>query len=374
MRALLAVAALLLTVNASAQIRMIPARTGGSASAPAPNGTQAATLTAQNNPQCVGGVISGVTYPGILPFYIEMGDATAARFSLSVGTPTVSSTTRYVIASASKMIYAMYVVQKRGGYANLTASDIQFLTFQSGYTNMGSDTQGTQCTAPSSGNNSINYCLTLPGLVDPSHNGTYYNSATVNTFNYDSGHEQNHAAQNFSTLSAADTSVIGGTFAAAFGLSYGSGPGQFFLYYNQPLMAGGAYTSGHDYGTLLRAVLSGTVNFLGALGQNQVCAYTTTHTPPCNASFSPVAPQQWNYSIGHWVEIDSRYNNDGSFSSPGAFGFYPWIDSTKTYYGVISRYAKANGATGNGQRSQQCAQLVRRAWLTGVQQTGALPQ
>ena len=29
---------------------------------------------------------------------------------------------------------------------------------------------------------------------------------------------------------------------------------------------------------------------------------------------------------------------DGAFSSPGLFGFYPWIDAGKTYYGVLARY------------------------------------
>jgi len=31
---------------------------------------------------------------------------------------------------------------------------------------------------------------------------------------------------------------------------------------------------------------------------------------------------------------------DGAFSSPGAFGFYPWIDRTKTNYGVLARSAE----------------------------------
>jgi hypothetical protein len=27
---------------------------------------------------------------------------------------------------------------------------------------------------------------------------------------------------------------------------------------------------------------------------------------------------------------------DGAFSSPGAYGFYPWISTDKHYYGIIS--------------------------------------
>ena len=37
------------------------------------------------------------------------------------------------------------------------------------------------------------------------------------------------------------------------------------------------------------------------------------------------------------MEDDPAVHGDGAFSSPGAFGFYPWIDSSKSYYGIISR-------------------------------------
>jgi hypothetical protein len=47
-----------------------------------------------------------------------------------------------------------------------------------------------------------------------------------------------------------------------------------------------------------------------------------------NAVYSP-APASWRSSYGHWIE------DDGSYSSPGAFGFYPWL-SGKTY-GVVAR-------------------------------------
>jgi len=61
-------------------------------------------------------------------------------------------------------------------------------------------------------------------------------------------------------------------------------------------------------------------------------------------------------------------SGDGAFSSPGAFGFYPWIESNKRYYGVISRYATANGEIQNGLASSQCGHALRTAWETGVQQ------
>jgi hypothetical protein len=49
-------------------------------------------------------------------------------------------------------------------------------------------------------------------------------------------------------------------------------------------------------------------------------------------------------------------------------GFYPWIDATKSYYGIISRFS-----TGGSYPSVQCGRLIRAAFITGVQQTGPLP-
>jgi len=54
--------------------------------------------------------------------------------------------------------------------------------------------------------------------------------------------------------------------------------------------------------------------------------------------------------------------SDGAYSSPGAFGFYPWIDRTKSYYGVVA--PKMTGAL----NSVYCGRLIRKAWMTGVAQ------
>jgi hypothetical protein len=81
-------------------------------------------------------------------------------------------------------------------------------------------------------------------------------------------------------------------------------------------------------------------------------------------------PENWQYSIAHWVETDPNSNGDGAFSSPGSKGVYPWISADKTLYGVIARV----GATGGvGYQSAQCGRLIRHAYVTGIQQTGTIP-
>ena len=57
---------------------------------------------------------------------------------------------------------------------------------------------------------------------------------------------------------------------------------------------------------------------------------------------------------------------DGAFSSPGAYGFYPWVDAERSFYGVLAREVPATGGIGYG--SAVCGRAIRKAWLTGVAQ------
>ena len=317
---------------------------------PTTNSVAAVAATAQNNAQCT----------AIQPFYWEIGDAGSALASGSstqVGGSAVLATTKWSIASASKWIYGMYVVQSRGGAANLTPADIKFMNFTSGYTYMDTLTQSATCTAPASGADSIDYCLTLPSSTA----GELYSShdpSTDGVFDYDGGHEENHAGQFQPEINNLDTSLLGNTIATGLNVS------GITLRYTQPLLAGGIYGSANDYSPILRAVLSGQLGMLNALGTHSVCAWVGSG---CNAVYSPAATVHWHYSIAHWVEDDPT-TGDGAFSSPGAFGFYPWIESNKKFYGIISRYATANGEIQNGLASSQCGRELRAAWETGVQQ------
>jgi len=127
----------------------------------------------------------------------------------------------------------------------------------------------------------------------------------------------------------------------------------------------GNSTTGAVYAGVLRGILSGASAFGDALGTNPVRTQTTT----CPSALSTSFPKEaWDYSMGHWVEDNPATNGDGAFSSGGEFGFYPWIDSTKSYYGIISHY-QANSAYS----TIECGRLIRAAFMTGVEQTGTLP-
>ena len=129
--------------------------------------------------------------------------------------------------------------------------------------------------------------------------------------------------------------------------------------FTQPQLAGGVATSAADYAVMLRKFLGGQLHMGKLLGTNAVCTNPTT----CKAAVYTPTPrgEDWQYSVGHWVDAD-RAVGDGAFSSTGAFGFHPWVDATKTSYGVIARQTKMPGT---GFDSAVCGRLLRKAWKTG---------
>jgi hypothetical protein len=131
------------------------------------------------------------------------------------------------------------------------------------------------------------------------------------------------------------------------------------LSFGQPQLAGGGRSSAGDYAVFLRKLLGDQLEMSALLGSHAVC----TNPATCSTAVStPITSGvDWHYSIGHWVEDDAA-SGDGAFSSPGAFGFYPWLDAGKTHYGIIARF----DAAGGGNDSAACGALIRRAWLAGV--------
>jgi len=340
---------------------------GGGSSAPAPpsgggvgptaTSLSAATDTANNNALC----------SAIAPFYWEIGNDKGALASGSVGVDStgspVTTSTKVSIASASKWVYGTYIVQVRGSAAALTAQDIPFLNFTSGYTNMTTSLTSSDCPPPASGADTVNACLTQ---INPA-NGQPFSFQVPNTigfFDYNSGHLENHASQ---------LGGLGDTANSDLGTVVGQELGaNIDFIYTEPLIAGGIYTSASVYAQILQGILSGALAMHDALDTGAVC--TQPSAPGCNAVFSPI-PEAWHYSIAHWIEDDPSTHGDGAFSSPGAFGFYPWIEASKAYYGLVSREAPPAGVSGEqqGYASVKCGRLIRHAWDTGAEQTGNIP-
>ena len=110
------------------------------------------------------------------------------------------------------------------------------------------------------------------------------------------------------------------------------------------------------YGQFLRRLMRGEYQLGKMLGQHAVC----TEPGTCPTAVSTPAAQPWHYALNYWIE--DQPGGDGAFSSPGAFGFYPWITADKRHYGMLVRETLAPRAY---VRSAACGALIRRAFAEG---------
>lgn len=182
-----------------------------------------------------------------------------------------------------------------------------------------------------------------------------HSDTTDGKFYYDGGHMEKHAS--LLGLGPLNNAGLAAELQSQLGPDVG-------IRYTQPQLAGGVVSSADDYARFLRKLLAGALQMRSLLGTHAVCTNPST----CGTDQALVTPlpltQSWHYSLGHWVEDDPS-TGDGAFSSAGAFGFYPWIDAGKTWYGVLARMDTAQGS---GVASAQCGGLIRKAWTTGVAQ------
>jgi hypothetical protein len=277
-------------------------------------------------------------------FYWEVGDLNGALVSGSVvnrnGAPKVTRDTTLSIASSSKWIYSSYVIEKVGD----DPAGRPFLNLTSGYSNF----RSSEC--PTDG--TVADCN--PGSIDQF-------EADNHVFHYDGGHMQKHA--NDFGLGP----LVNASLATEIGDVIGSGS---TIAYLQPALAGGVSTTARAYATILRKFLVGAASPLklgDLLGSNPVCTYPSD---TCNASKLVALQEAWHYSLGHWIEDDPTGTPPLNFaySSPGSFGFYPWVDIDRNLYGILARQTGAFTGKDEGYASTQCGRLIRLAWKTGIVQ------
>ena len=275
----------------------------------------------------------------VQPFYWEIGDRNGRLAGATAGGATPDAQTAMLVASASKWFYGAYVVQRQQGH--LSDNDLRALTMRSGYVHL----KYGACVrymARRKQRETVAECLQSRG-------NDGYSADDLGRFYYNGGHFQHHAATDMG-LGAMNNAALHDEIARQLG-------GDIHFSYDSPQLAAGISTSASDYAVFLRKLLRGDLLLGRMLGADAVC----TNPKTCNSASSTPIPddESWHYSLGHWVEDDPKVG-DGSFSSPGAFGFYPWIDASRTYYGVLARHELSSKAA---YRSVQCGRLIRKAWL-----------
>jgi CubicO group peptidase (beta-lactamase class C family) len=120
---------------------------------------------------------------------------------------------------------------------------------------------------------------------------------------------------------------------------------RFFTYPGQslgltnPLVAGGMRASAHDYGKLL-----GLIYHKGRLGNVTVATpalfdeQAKEPYPSVVIGSSPARSQGWSfrYGLGAWLQCATPATGCASLSSPGAFGFTPWINRDAGYFATVA--------------------------------------
>lgn len=266
----------------------------------------------------------------IAPFHYQFGNSLGVLASGNIGIG-VTGETIGPIASATKWLYGAYVSQLRNGA--LTTDDVRYLTFRSGYIGFQGCDRGETVAA----------CATRSS-------NNQFSALAVDKFAYGGGHMQQHALQ-FMALGTLTPEPLGRELDRV--LTLGTTPATFTLL--QPQLAGGVYTNANVYASFLRKLLSGKLIAGTQYQAHSVC----TNPATCSAALSTPFPLNETplYGIGHWIE-DTTFS-DGAYSSAGAFGFYPWIDASKQYYGVVARFDAGAGASGD---SIACGRALREAW------------
>lgn len=104
-----------------------------------------------------------------------------------------------------------------------------------------------------------------------------------------------------------------------------------------PRIGGGAISTLGDYRNFLEMFLNGGVfNGSQVLSKASISEMERNHTDGVRIAFSPKeAADTEGYGLGVWREIVDRNGKLIQVSSPGAFGFTPWIDRQRHLVGVF---------------------------------------
>jgi len=281
-------------------------------------------------------------------FYWEIGASTGGPIvSGQVGSAYDRMTT-VPIASASKWIFGAYVVERFGGVptGSVGAELVKALNMKSGYISFGP----LSCVLAFR----VKRCF-VAGDNDE------YTAAADGEFFYGGGHAQYIAATDSLLGLGAKTRVkllneINSWLAL----------GPSFAYRN-PGLAGGMEANAADYAAFLQRIM------LGSYEISDLLNYSPVATAPCAVGLSGCSPVEGidpHYSLHHWIEDDNGGTvrgvamtpGDGSHSSPGALGFYPWISADMNFYGVISTDGPISSDP--APKSLACGRAIRDAFFS----------
>jgi serine-type D-Ala-D-Ala carboxypeptidase/endopeptidase len=282
----------------------------------------------------------------------ELNAAGVADLALIVGTPGGGIRLRYekgnfkltdphLVASASKMMAGLTILKMvEDGQMSLADNPQKYLTY---WTTSPADLRSRvtlgQLLGFTSGFNQAETaadCINNPDTTLQACAQVYYvqgiTTVPGTAFVYGNGHLQ---------IAGAMAEVAGGKpFNRLFrekvgdqlGLSATSG-----IYYpsaNNPRVAGGGASTGEDYAKMIGEVMAGRL-------LTNLTNFKADQTAGVSFLFRPPAVADWHYAAASWRECDLTVFTPGctntfTISSPGKFGWTPWLDFDAGYYAVLA--------------------------------------
>jgi serine-type D-Ala-D-Ala carboxypeptidase/endopeptidase len=121
---------------------------------------------------------------------------------------------------------------------------------------------------------------------------------------------------------------------------------------DNPLLAGGLYVSMNEYEHVLHFVFDkGVWQGTALLGAGIFDTQTITPYPNAVIGKTPGGPLR--YGLTAWLECSTPETGCAVISSPGAFGFTPWLDRDAGYYAILGMQVANNTSTHFGAKLEQ---------------------
>jgi CubicO group peptidase (beta-lactamase class C family) len=119
-------------------------------------------------------------------------------------------------------------------------------------------------------------------------------------------------------------------------------PGTTFGSRPNPIVAGGARSRLNDYANFLRMISNeGRFNGKRVLSVRSVREMQRNLTAGLPVVYAPRGLTTVNYAIGEWLDILDPRGRAIQISSPGLFGFTPWLDEKRNLIGIFMVYDQA---------------------------------
>ena len=122
---------------------------------------------------------------------------------------------------------------------------------------------------------------------------------------------------------------------------------------DNPLLAGGLRMSMNEYERVLHFTFDKGVWQGAALLPPTLFDIQTIAPYPSAAVGNTPAEDAIRYGLTAWLECSTPQSGCATISSPGAFGFTPWLDRSAGYYAILGMQFLNNSQTHFGSRLQQ---------------------